>query len=765
MLLLVSCLTALFAGEFLFADKAGGPEAVPSGQYDQGTRVEEVPENSQLEAGKKFARYRRPMDIDNGFSSAFQEFRSSHFHAGFDLRTHQKTGYPVYAIADGRIVKIRIVRRGSGKGLYLKHDDGNTSIYFHLDRFSPALEALVKKVRRNTGKKYFGNYDLNKPLRFKRGQLIAYSGETGAGFPHLHLEIRDPQHYAVNPFKLIPFPDKRLPLLRSVLMRNRGNSLLNGRVGEERIRFKSMGGGRYRATRSPVVTGPFDILVNACDVSDTGRYVAPYAVSASIDGNPYFEITFDRFKWDDNNQLGFIYDMYYSSPSTYHFNLFFQQGFKLEKKNVELDQLLNSLAPGRHEITIRVTDNSSNVSTGQMTFYKVQEPVLHLTPTDVTHNLITLVVDKLEAEAADRITITFKNKSEKTIYSGNFKHRTIIEPKGFTLKGAFSGAAFLDFNFYKNGMLYFKKRFPVNHTWPADVTTVDFDTFINRDVVYIKMKSPAFTTGNLRLKVIQGQDAQTLPARAGGGNVFFSFTPRNFDNNAVLRFTLLEKGKLAAEVQETLFLVYLKKGFSQSCRYEEFRAYFDVKSVYEPKVLVLEETHYKASYPIESRQISLSPYFFPFLDKVYYTFRKKLPNPRQVGIFKYSPKSRRWSYRYTTYDGASATFKRKVRSSGTFALMRDISPPRIFFSKPKVKFKKSVRALYATIKDKGKGVNDARLGVYLNGGTADHEYDPDRRRLTVHDLTRLKIGKNLLKIVARDHGGNKNTKTMTFYLK
>ncbi|MCP5102412.1 MAG: M23 family metallopeptidase, partial [bacterium] len=108
-------------------------------------------------------KYRWPLDINNGFSSGFQEFRGGHFHAGFDLRTHQRTGYPVHAIADGRIIKIRMVKRGSGRGLYLKHDDGNTSIYFHLDRFEKQLEDLLKRVQRLKGRKYFGNYYLKKP--------------------------------------------------------------------------------------------------------------------------------------------------------------------------------------------------------------------------------------------------------------------------------------------------------------------------------------------------------------------------------------------------------------------------------------------------------------------------------------------------------------------------------------------------------------------------------------------------------------------------
>ncbi|MDQ1352228.1 MAG: hypothetical protein QG657_2534, partial [Acidobacteriota bacterium] len=77
--------------------------------------------------GNAEKKYRWPLDFNNGYSSSFQEFRSNHFHAGIDLRTFQTTGHPVYAIADGCIVRIRMTKTGSGKCLYLKHADGNTS--------------------------------------------------------------------------------------------------------------------------------------------------------------------------------------------------------------------------------------------------------------------------------------------------------------------------------------------------------------------------------------------------------------------------------------------------------------------------------------------------------------------------------------------------------------------------------------------------------------------------------------------------------------
>ncbi|MCK4942116.1 MAG: M23 family metallopeptidase, partial [Candidatus Aminicenantes bacterium] len=284
-------------------------------------------------------KYRWPLNINNGCSSSFQEFRNNHFHAGIDLRTYQKTGYPVYALADSKVVKIRVVKRGSGRGLYLKHHDGHTSIFFHLDRFIPALEKIVKRVQGATGKKYFGNYDLKNPFPVKKDDLIAYSGETGYGFPHLHLEIRDPQYRAVNPFKLIRLPanDSNFPVLRSLLLRNKSESLINGRVGESWFKFNRASDSLYYLKEPLVVTGKFDLLLNARDISDTGKYVAPYEISLYINDCNTFCLRFDRFAWEDNNQLGFVYDMFYSSSGNFFYNLFFQNGFEMEMNKLDLD--------------------------------------------------------------------------------------------------------------------------------------------------------------------------------------------------------------------------------------------------------------------------------------------------------------------------------------------------------------------------------------------------------------------------------------------
>ena len=50
--------------------------------------------------------FRNPLDITLVLSGTFGELRSSHFHAGLDIKTQGKQGLKVYSDAEGYISRI-----------------------------------------------------------------------------------------------------------------------------------------------------------------------------------------------------------------------------------------------------------------------------------------------------------------------------------------------------------------------------------------------------------------------------------------------------------------------------------------------------------------------------------------------------------------------------------------------------------------------------------------------------------------------------------
>lgn len=104
-------------------------------------------------------------------------FKTRRKHEGIDFSIPQ--GTPVYATGDGKIRFTKSSFSGYGKQIEIDHGFGYTTKYAHLSMF------VVKKGQ-----------------KVKRGELIAYSGNSGKSTaPHLHYEVKiegkpvDPVHY------------------------------------------------------------------------------------------------------------------------------------------------------------------------------------------------------------------------------------------------------------------------------------------------------------------------------------------------------------------------------------------------------------------------------------------------------------------------------------------------------------------------------------------------------------------------------------------
>lgn len=143
-----------------------------------------------------------PMHLPMHLSGTFGEPRGSHFHSGIDIRTNERIGYPVLAVADGTLSRIRVSPVGYGKAMYINHPNGFTTVYAHLDRFAPALEKYVRKEQYRVQNYTVDMSVASGTFRFKKGDTIAWSGNTGSsGGPHLHFEIRETKsEWPVNPF-------------------------------------------------------------------------------------------------------------------------------------------------------------------------------------------------------------------------------------------------------------------------------------------------------------------------------------------------------------------------------------------------------------------------------------------------------------------------------------------------------------------------------------------------------------------------------------
>ena len=171
--------------------------------------------------------FRNPLAIPITLAANFGELRANHYHMGLDIRTEHRENLPVFASADGYICRIKIEPFGFGQAIYICHPGGYQTLYAHLNAFYPALAAWVK---RKQYEKERWDLSLDPPpdlFKVKKGDLIAYSGNTGGSQgPHLHFEIRTwPTDINLNPLLFgLPVADKTPPVFRSLSVYDRSRS-------------------------------------------------------------------------------------------------------------------------------------------------------------------------------------------------------------------------------------------------------------------------------------------------------------------------------------------------------------------------------------------------------------------------------------------------------------------------------------------------------------------------------------------------------------
>jgi len=142
-----------------------------------------------------------PLEGTLQLSGTFAELRGNHFHSGIDIRTNSKEGYPVYACADGYVVRIKVAPGGFGKAIYINHPNGFTTVYAHLQGFNPAITEWLTQQQYKLEQFDVDLFPPRNLLGVKKGEIIAYSGNSGASEgPHLHFEVRETHsEYPIDP--------------------------------------------------------------------------------------------------------------------------------------------------------------------------------------------------------------------------------------------------------------------------------------------------------------------------------------------------------------------------------------------------------------------------------------------------------------------------------------------------------------------------------------------------------------------------------------
>jgi len=133
-----------------------------------------------------------PVNIPISLSGSFGELRNNHFHSGLDIRTQGRIGIPVHAAVSGYISRMKVGVFGYGNVLYIQHPNGYTTVYGHMEEFSPKIRKYLRENQYRLEKNTIELFPVKGEIPIEQGELIGLSGESGSdGVPHFHFEIRD----------------------------------------------------------------------------------------------------------------------------------------------------------------------------------------------------------------------------------------------------------------------------------------------------------------------------------------------------------------------------------------------------------------------------------------------------------------------------------------------------------------------------------------------------------------------------------------------
>ena len=306
-----------------------------------------------------------PLDIPFSLSGTFGEPRNTHFHLGIDIKTQGKEGWEVKSISSGHISRIRVSLGGYGKALYIDHPDKTSSVYAHLKKFGPKIEAYIKSLQYKKESYTIQKFPKKGELNIAAGEVIGYSGNTGSSSgPHLHFEIRDTESQKpLNPLLFnLPINDSQRPQIQELFLfyPQKNNTLMHS----EFVSLKKVNDSTYH---TPIInsSGKMGLGLRMFDRQDLSySRNGIYKARVDINGKTIVRYEFDQLDYSDSEKL-FVNVDYptYKQKKNKIQKLFFQNHKPLTFMKSLTDEGLFNIEIGKsYQVRVVIEDFSGNAS-------------------------------------------------------------------------------------------------------------------------------------------------------------------------------------------------------------------------------------------------------------------------------------------------------------------------------------------------------------------------------------------------------------------
>jgi hypothetical protein len=729
-------------------------------------------------------RYLWPMKLAPELTSKFCDYRSGHFHAGIDIRTRGQTGFRIYAVGNGHISRVTTSFKGYGKAVYFRLENGTIVVYAHLSRFPDAVENRVfteqMKTRRYSQDLYF-TPDEN---RLKKGDIIGFSGESGAGAPHLHFEIRSANNNPINPLiEEYNMNDNTPPIFQNLAIKyfERGY-LPDGSIDNyDQLEVKqvgSIGQGRYKAADTIISKNQLSFAISGGDrISGSGSLYGFYGLQLFVDDSLLFEMRSDSLSYSSTRQLNYVRDLELirlfsdrkdiDNDANIYFRLYvpplsrqyFWAGFAAHSGIIN---------PTGNAGTIRKAEIVAFDENGNKSHWEVyiREPELSVDfPQDVScfRDKDTIRFAFISQVKPESIVLEYRNSSDKPFRPLASTLR--ISPTEADKKEIFADAVsasmpvgartyrlrFLDIIGKTSDWIYFREDvnshsgLQINGT--PDLLRIEYFTLFP----YKNLKA------HLRC------DSQELqgPMRTAGPALYSCRIRSKFPSGAT---------KIAIEadnvtVFDTTLLLYPALPHHETTAYSPdstLRIDFDKSSSYVQAYIFASNAVREPSSSGLAFIYNIEPENLLVDAPVKYTFdiSRLDVDSMKAGVYGLSEEGDKWIFiGRVDGDGPGA----EGLGLGALAIIVDSIPPEITNITPEKSTTSRTPLLSCTIFDSISGLDlDKGVAMFIDGQWVPAEFDMDKDGFTYKIKNSLRIGKHKLEIKASDNQGNSITKTSTF---
>jgi len=197
--------------------------------------------------------------------------------------------------------------------LYIRHSNGFSSVYGHLNRFIPEIDQYVKNIQYENREFEINVFPLPSDFPVRKGELVAYSGNTGYSFgPHLHFEIRESENeIPVNPLFHIPVADTIPPVINSFFLYPLSeNSYINYKNTNQYFPV-SLKNGIYKPadTSKIIVTGSFGIAVETYDLlNGSNNKCGIYSIKLLVNDSLFYMAVLDNISFGKTRYINSYID-------------------------------------------------------------------------------------------------------------------------------------------------------------------------------------------------------------------------------------------------------------------------------------------------------------------------------------------------------------------------------------------------------------------------------------------------------------------------